>query len=411
MTRITLLTALGALLAPVWLTLGRLRGAISDDEAKNRLGRATVARPNGRLIWLHAASLGELSAVRPLLSHIAQTRPDLRVLVTTNNPAALGVAAGWADLRLVLQTAPLDLGGSLRRFLDHWRPDGFINVETEIWPNRFAALRAADVPAIYVNARLSGRTADRIAKHGFQTLGLEHFRHFFAQSAATTAHLQSLGVKPGRVETTLNLKALVSLPDADAQLSALYRRDVTVLAASTHEGEDAPILDAFAALQRSNPDARLILVPRHPTRSDAVKEAVRAAGMTPVQLGDTVRTPGPLDVAVEDRLGFQPTLYGLAAVTFVGGSLIPGPGGHTPYEPIRAQSAVVTGPHTDNFAAEYAALLAQKACLVADRDGLAAALSQGLADPDVLARRAAGTLPKPAEARALFDRMLARLGM
>lgn len=407
---IRLLTLLASIFVSPLLWVQVLLGRIPPGVARNRRGLSTVAVPDGPVIWIHAASLGELTAVRPVLRHLSARFASHHLLVTVNNPRALEVAAGWSDVRMIGQAAPADVPRMVRRFLRTWQPVAFVNVEAELWPNRFAAVARAGIPAIFLNARLSDKSLAMIRRLGAGAMHLDHFRHFFAQSAATTANLQALGLPPGRIETTENLKALAELPPPHPVLQGRMDRARTILAASTHTPEEAAVLQAFRALRADRPDLALILSPRHPRRAGEVAELVRRIGLTPRPLSKLRGTPGAEDVVIADGLGEQPALYALAAVTFVGGSLLADGGGHTPYEPIRAASAIVTGPNVAKNAAEYAALEQGGGCVVAeDAVALASALATALGDAAGIAARADAALPTPADPAALFARIAEKL--
>lgn len=407
---IRLLTALASLFLSPLLWLQAAFGKVTPEVARNRRGYPTAQVPDGPVIWVHAASLGELTAVRPVLRHLSGRYPRHHLLVTVNNPRALSVAEGWPDVRLIGQAAPADVPRMVRRFLRAWQPVAFINVEAELWPNRFAAIADARIPAIFLNARLSDKSLGMVKRFGTSAMHLDHFSHFFAQSAATTANLQALGLPAERIETTENLKALVELPEPHGPLARLLDRSDTILAASTHAPEEASVLQAFRRLRGDRPELTLILSPRHPRRAEEVAELVRRIGLTPLLLSRVSAQTDRDVVIVADGLGEQPALYGLAAVTFVGGSLPEDIGGHTPYEPIRAGSAIVTGPNVAKNAAEYAALVDGGGCVVAeDASGLAAALATALVDAAAISARADAALPTPADPEGLFARIAQKL--
>lgn len=409
---IRFLTAVASVFLPVWAQLSVLLGRTPRAVAMNRMGRATVALPNGPVIWVHAASLGELTAIRPVLAYLNEQFRAHRLLVTVNNERALPVLAEWREVGAIGQVAPMDLPRVVRRFCDTWRPVAFINVEAELWPNRFAALADAGTPAIFLNARLSDKSLTLVKRVGKDALSLDHFGHFFAQSAATTANLQALGIPHARIETTRNLKAMVDLPKPPDHLAAFFEPGQTLLAASTHPPEEADILRAYGKLRAARPETRLILSLRHPRRLQEVAELVRRVGLKPVPLSDLKQAPAPNEVVVVDTLGVQPSLYGLASVSFVGGSLPPDIGGHTPYEPIRAGSAVLAGPHTANFAAEYRTLEDASAYVLAENsDALANTMEQAFDQAADLSRRAAEALPDPGDPQDLFARIAEKLGL
>jgi 3-deoxy-D-manno-octulosonic-acid transferase len=390
----------------VWVHAQRISGKISLETAKNRLGQATANKPNGPIIWVHAASLGELSAIRPFLSYLSQSNTDPSVLITTNNPAALGIAASWPDIPAILQTAPLDLPSVLTKFLNHWQPSAFLNVETEVWPNRFTALGKRGIPCVGLNARLSNGTARRLAKIG-PAIGLRFFKSIYAQNEPSAANFRNLLGPDCTIEVIPNFKSMVALPDTDSALLAKFVRTKTILAASTHSGEDAQIIAAFAKLAAKDEELKLIIAPRHPKRTTEVNDLTTDAGFVPKPLNSEANTR----VYVVDTLGQLPQLYALASVTFIGGSLVPDIGGHTPYEPIRANSAIVTGNMTANFAYEFATLQALNACIVTQNTNFADDLGTALQIAETLAANARAALPPVENSHKLFDRIVADLDL
>ena len=401
---IRLLTLIFTLPLRTWVWAQRTRGTISANVADNRLGHATFARPNNAVIWVHAASLGELSAVRPFLRHLIETKPNYSLLITTNNPAALEIAAGWRDIPAILQTAPLDIPAVIKKFLNYWRPVAFVNIETEVWPNRFRELAKRNIPLIGLNARMSKNSAERFSKLG-PSVGLNHFKAIFAQNEASAQNYRRFLGPESQIEIIPNFKSMVQLPATDPNLVAQFDRSKTILAASTHPGEDEIILAAFSKMLKQDKKLKLIIAPRHPNRAMEVKSNIKLAGFN----AQTLYSSTPSSVFIVDNLGQLPKLYALASVTFVGGSLVPNIGGHTPYEPIRAESAIVTGQETTNFASEFASLSEAQACLITAPDTLAENLQKALNIASILTQNASKTLPVLDDPKALMSKISAAL--
>ncbi|MDF0600085.1 glycosyltransferase N-terminal domain-containing protein [Psychromarinibacter sp. C21-152] len=395
-----LFLALAAPLALLRLWLRRLRGRDSAADLAQRLGRGS-GTPGA--IWLHGASNGELASARPLIAALLHTVPDTPLVVTANTASGRALVAGWGLPRVTARLAPLDTRAALRRFRRAWRPRLLIVMENELWPNRLATARE---PVACIGARMSARSFRRW--HRFPRTAarlLRHIAYLAPQDAESARHFAALGLPEDRLGPTGTLKSAVDLPAPDPEtLAALARtlpRETTILAASTHEGEEEQVLRAFAHAHRRDPARRLILAPRHPARGATIASLIDKAGFVFARRS-ACETPGP-DTAVylADTLGEMPLWYALAGVTFVGGSLVPR-GGHTPFEPAAAGSAILHGPDTANFAAPYAALdAAGGAIAVADADALAGALqrlSTAAAQADqadraraALARRDGGT--------------------
>lgn len=356
-----------ALALPVALAatfLGMARGRLPRGALRERLGLAGGPAD----LWVHGASVGELASVRGLVARMVAARPGLRVVVTSNTATARALVAGWGMPGVEARLAPFDALGGSARVLRRWRPGLLVVVENELWPGRLAAARAAGVPVAMVGARMSERSAARWQKlPGLARQVLGGLALVSPQDEGSQARLLDLGVVPGRMDGVLNLKAGVAPVQG---VEGPVPRARCLLAASTHEGEEALALDAFAA-RRDRFDL-LILAPRHPERFDAVAREIAARGWPVRRRSGAEAVAGPIYLA--DSLGEMALWYGTAGVTLVGGTFAER-GGHTPFEPVAAGSVVVHGPSVTNHAAAFAALDAAGAAVPCDADGLAGALA------------------------------------
>ncbi len=384
-------TTAAALLLPWYLRRRAARGKEDPARLSERRGEA-AARPPGRLLWLHAASVGETLSVLPVLHALAERAPDLAMLVTTGTVTAAAILRQRLPpalaARVLHRFVPLDVPGWAARFLDGWRPDAAVFVESELWPNLIAAAAARGIPLALVNARMSARSAGRwrLAPALGRDL-LAAFAVVLAQSAADAARLRGLGA--GAVRCLGNLKyAAPPLPADPVALAALRdavgRRPV-LLGASTHPGEEAVLLAAHRLLAERLPDLLTVIVPRHPERGAAVAALAqgRATGLVP-GLAATRRGAGGMPdrgtaVYVADTLGELGLFYRLAGACLVGGSLVPH-GGQNPLEPARLGCPILLGPHTWNFAEPVARLLAAGGARRVEGPDLAAALAAAAAD-------------------------------
>jgi 3-deoxy-D-manno-octulosonic-acid transferase len=379
--------------------LGRDRGA----DLAERLGGGPPVPPGA--VWLHGASVGEVQSARPLIAALAPRG----VLVTSNTASGRDRVAGWRLPGVTARLAPVDAGPVLRRFVGRHRPRALVLLEGDLWPGRILAARARGLPVIMVSARISARSAARWARlPGLIRPLMAQVDALFPQDDASANRFRALGLPGDRIGTTLNLKATAEVAPA-VPLPGFPRAD-TVLAASTHPGEEEVVLDAFAAARASRPGLRLILAPRHPVRGDQVAALIAARGL-PFARRSAGDPPDPgRPVYLADTLGEMALWYAAAGVTVVGGSLVP-KGGHTPFEPAAAGSAILHGPDTANFADAYGALAAaQGAVEITDAASLALALS-GLSDPAAqaaLAERASAALA-PLRAGADLTPVLDRL--
>ena len=348
-----------------WLLARRMAAGREDPlRLGERLGRAGVARPEGTLIWLHGASVGEALSMLPLIAELRRQAPEAAILVTTGTVTSARRMAELLPAGCIHQFVPVDTSGAVRRFLDHWRPDLAIWVESEFWPGLMAATARRGTPMMLVNARVSARSARRWAwAPGMAAALVRSFRRIVTQDAATAARLVAMGADPGRVREGGNLKALIPVPGCDAAeletlRAALAGRPVW-LAASTHAPEEVAVAAAHRVASRSLPGLLTILAPRHPERGGEIAALLAGQGLTVAQRSQGrsgVEAPGPeTDIWLADTLGEMGLWLRLAPVAFVGGSIAVR-GGHNPFEPAALGAAILHGPETGNFAPAYAAL-------------------------------------------------------
>lgn len=362
--------------------------------ARNEPGYAThVAERFGRypdpfekapVLWLHAVSLGETRAAVPLVERLLRTYPGTTLVLT--HMTATGREAGRTLFgeRVVQAWLPYDLPFAVRGFLARIRPCAGIIMETELWPNLVAAMRAADRPVFLVNARLSQRSAAGYARvPGLVRPMLAALTGVAAQAQADAQRLEALGA-PSPVVTG-NLKFDVAIPDAAIALGRELRvrfgesRPVFV-AGCTRDGEEAMLLDALA--RRPLPDnALLVIVPRHPQRFAVVADLLGKRGIPFARRSENAPVPADVRVVLGDSMGEMAAYYVASDVAFVGGGLAP-LGGHNLIEAIAAGKPTLVGPHMFNFAEAAAnAIAAGAAVEVTDADALIATASELLRDP------------------------------
>lgn len=357
-----------ALVLPVLAGLALLRGP--RGALRERLGHGPAPQDAGPRLWLHGASVGELTSARWVLQGLVAARPGLQVLVTCNTGTARVMVAGWGMPGVQAALAPFDTAAAVGRVLRRWQPAALILVENELWPGRIAAAAAAGVPVLAIGARLSARSAARWARApGLIRPMLAALTWVSAQDAASRERLASLGLPLAAQGPDLDLKALVARPRR-APLKGPAARAHVLLAASTHEGEETPILEAFAAQRQFS---HLILAPRHPERGDDLARRIAARGLTLARRSQGGVPDAAQPVFLADTLGEMDLWYAMAGACLIGGSLVP-KGGHTPHEPARHGCALLHGPSTENFAAPFARLDAADAALPVTSATLAAAL-------------------------------------
>lgn len=337
-----------------------------------RFGRAAAERPAGDLVWIHAASVGETTSVLPLIEKLAAS--GRTVLLTTVTVTSAEIARKRLPKGAIHQFAPYDSAVFLSRFVNYWRPDMAMVVESEIWPCTFDELRTRKIPFVMLNGRLSEGSARNWSKLGrvscyiFGALDL-----VCAQSPADAVRLRALGCR--RVETPGNLKLDAEELSADQTALSLVKEQIKErpvwLAALTHPGEDDIALAAHKQLLKAFPDLLLVLVPRHPARADEVAALIGDAGLKGARRSLDEPVGPEVNVYLGDTLGEMGLYYRLAPVTFLGGSFN-GAGGHNPVEAALLGSALLTGPNVANAVAVYKELWrAGAAICLEDPAGLA----------------------------------------
>lgn len=387
--RESLWRGIGAAITPLvrhWLHRRIQRGKEDATRLHERFGRPVLPRPAGKLIWAHAASVGEAVALLPLLRAVREARPDITLLLTTGTVTSAALVARQSFAGLLHQFVPVDIPSAVDGFLDHWRPDLALWSESELWPGLLAGLHRRGVKLLLLQGRMSARSASRWQLlPGTARWLLGCFDAVYAQTAADAERFRSLGAR--HVQEYGNLKqAAPPLGCDDAELARL--RDAIDgrprwLLASSHPGDEAIALQADRTLRLRFPDLLTIIAPRHPERGQAIAEDLRKSGAR-VALR-SVDQPPETEIYVADTLGEMGLWYRLCPLALMGGSLIPH-GGQNPLEPARLGAAVLFGPHMFNFSEASADLLARNAALqVQDGIALAETIAALLADPARLA--------------------------
>jgi len=351
-----------------------------------RRGIAGLPRPNGPLVWFHAASVGESLAILELLRRLGDERPGVRFLVTTGTVTSAHVMADRLPPGAMHQFVPLDALPFVRRFLDHWKPDLAIWTESEFWPALMVETHARNIPMLLVNARMSKASHDRWRfLKGMARSLLRRFDHALVQDDLTAGYLRRLGMPNWRMTVTGTLKeGAGALPASEQERGDLARhlagRPLWV-AASTHDGEEQKVLEAHRAALKVNPRLLLIIVPRHPERGDVLAQMLQADHWHFNRRTADELPEAEAQVYLADTMGELGLWYRLSPISFVGGSLEP-IGGHNPFEPAALGSAILHGPYVTNFIDIYQRLTEAKAArLVTSPDSLAVAVHE-LLNPD-----------------------------
>lgn len=377
-----LATRLATPLTGVLLSL-RLNKAKEDPlRIDERRGVAGLARPEGPLVWLHGASVGEALSLLPLIDRLTQSGRS--ALVTTGTVTSARLLAQRLPAGALHQFAPLDAPGFMRRFFAHWRPDVALIAESELWPNMIVEARRAGVPLVMVNARMSERSYERWRRAPrFIGALLSRVDLCLAQSQADADRLAGLGAPDVRVAG--NLKFDAPTPPADRQelaaLAGLTSGRQIWVAASTHDGEERIAAEAHRRVAQTFPDALTLIAPRHPARGEAILAELQAMGLNCALRSRGERPERETEIYICDTMGELGLFYRLAGVVMVGKSFAC-EGGQNPIEPARLACAILHGPNVGNFVDVYALLdEAGGAALTRDADELAAMLLALFEDP------------------------------
>ncbi|HVW72042.1 MAG TPA: 3-deoxy-D-manno-octulosonic acid transferase [Rhizomicrobium sp.] len=331
------------------------RGKEDWTRMNERLGVAGLARPEGRLIWLHGASVGESLSALPLIERLRQ---DANVLVTSGTVTSAALLGERLPAGVLHQFVPLDTPGAVARFLDHWRPDAGLFIESDLWPNLILAAHARGVKLALVNARISARSAERWrwARRSVRAL-LAAFDMVLAQDEDVAERFRTLGAR--NVEVAGSLKADAPPLAADEEALAALRQQIgtrpVLLAAQTHPGEDETLLPAHDLLRNRFPDLLTILVPRHTQRGPDLEMLCGTRAFCRRAAGGRITAQTAIYIA--DTMGEMGLFYRLSPFCFLGGTLVP-LGGHNVLEPARLHCAVLAGPNIASAPMAYEAIFA-----------------------------------------------------
>lgn len=394
-------------LASPWLLYQALRYRKYVASLPQRLGLLPVSLnvDGDRSIWVHAVSVGEVLSARPLLAALRARYPELRLVLSTTTMAGQQLARRSVREADEVFFFPIDLGPIVRRTLEVVKPRLFVTVETELWPVLLHECRRLGVKTMVVNGRLSSRSFPRYRlARPFMRRVLQDVDRLCVQSDEAARRFVDIGADPSRITVTGSLK--FDAVDASAgvrgrdRVLRYFRIPATrpvLVAGSTMRGEEAAVLRAFRRVRASVPGTMLLLAPRHPERFDDVEQLCRGEGWkTQRRTALAIDAEPSADVVVLDTIGELASLYQLATVVFVGGSLVP-TGGHNVLEPAVFGKPIIFGPYMDNFREIADACVAAEAAVRLDDEGqLEDEVVRLLTDPVKRARLGAA-------ARALVD--------
>jgi len=350
-------------------TLKKREQRQKEDPARigERMGRPGLPRPDGALVWIHAASVGESQSTLILIDAIHARHPQAKILVTTGTVSSATLMGKRLPPFALHQYIPLDNPDWIASFLNHWKPDAALWMESELWPNFVTEIKRRGIPLALINARLSDKSVTRwrLVKNTIRTV-LESFSIILTQTKNDEQNFRLLGAQ--NIVTTNNLKySSAPLPFDSQQLSAIKSaigQRPTWVYASTHDGEELLACRVHAKLKSRLPDLLTIIVPRHIDRRGAIAGLCRSAGLA-CSLRSEGKLPGSQDdIYIADTLGELGLFYTLSPIAMIGRSFSnDGGGGHNPVEAAQLNCAVLTGPHVqyqqqmfDDMFAENAAL-------------------------------------------------------
>jgi len=404
------LTGLGAPGIVWWV--GRRTRAGKEDAARRaeRFGVASRPRPSMPLVWIHAASVGESLSALPLVERIR--KQGFAVLVTTGTVTSARVMGDRLPRGAVHQYAPLDRLSWVSRFLDHWKPDAAVWIESEIWPNTLSELKRRRIPAALVNARLSQRSWARWRRaRGLARRLLSAFWVVLAQSEADRERLRALGAANPQAVGNLKFAAepLPADPIAYAALQGSVGRRPVWAMVSTHPGEEELAVEVHRRLEPAFPELLTIVVPRHPQRGAEVEALFRGLRVPVARRSDGALPTADLAAYVCDTIGEMGTILRVAPVVCMGGSFV-AHGGQNPIEPAQLGCAIVYGPSMFNFS-EIARELeeAGAAQRVKSLDALAETVGRLLGVPAARAFHAAAGRAVAQNHRMVAERVMAAL--
>ncbi len=353
------------LFLPFWL---RRRVALGKEDAlryTEKLGDIALARPKGKLIWIHASSVGESLSVLPLIKQVKRVVPNAAILVTTVTLTSAKLLEEKLPDGVFHQFAPVDTPHALRKFLKHWKPSLALFVESEIWPNMIRMTHATGCEMRLMNARMSQNSFNQWQKARSSIVKLlDCFKVIYPQNTKSADYFKALGAQ--LIKHVGNLKYDAPPLPADSKAAGEVMLAVgnraRWMAASTHEGEEMMAARTHKVLREIHDDLLTIIVPRHNSRGADITRDIEKLGLVVAQRSKKHAISDATDIYIADTMGELGIFYRIAGIVFIGGSLVPH-GGQNPLEAARLDCAIILGPHMENFPAITADFIRADACL------------------------------------------------
>jgi 3-deoxy-D-manno-octulosonic-acid transferase len=383
-----------------------------------RLGLSSQKPSEGKsIIWIHAVSVGEVNASMPLLRKLIEDYPDSEILVTTTTPTGSKLLIERLGSKIKHQYLPVDIPFFANLFLDRWQPRMLILIETEIWPNIINCCKERGIYTALINARLSSKSKDNYLKYSSLIQpAIDSLDIILAQFESDKARFQELSQNK-KINLCGNLKFDQAVPDQLDEISKSIRQSwsidgklrPTLIASSTHEGEEEVVLNAFKGILKELPDALLILVPRHFERFDRVKNIIKISGLALAARSKKTDVGKDIQVLLGDSIGELNFLYSLADIAFVGGSLVDH-GGQNLLEPSAQSMALLSGPSLRNFSDISEQLKASSALeIILNSDELSKKFLEIIGDPETLEAKGRAALEVFTNNRGALDIILKNL--
>lgn len=316
-----------------------------------RMGRPQKPRKDGKLIWMHGASVGESLSMLPLINRLLEQYPDLEIMVTTGTVTSADLMSKRLPERAFHQYIPIDHPSFVRRFLKHWHPDLVLWFESEFWPALLSGIKKRNIPLILINGRISNKSFKRWQQFDYiskELLGC--FSLCLGQSEEDAYRLRVLGAKDSLCLG--NIKYAGINPPVDENKLAEIKQQIgnrtTWAVSSTHNDEELRIAKILPALKKKFPDLLTFIAPRHPQRGAEIQTSLNNLGLKTALRSAGEKITKDTDVYIADTIGELGLWYTLCPIVFIGGSLIPH-GGQNFMEPSRFRDAVIVGPHMHNF--------------------------------------------------------------
>ena len=386
-----LITVLYPLVIRSYVNKRKQNGKEDVNRFNERIGRPQMARPEGKLFWLHGASVGESVSMLPLINKILETYPDAHVMVTTGTVTSADVMQKRLPERAFHQFIPIDNPIFTNRFVKYWHPDVALWFESELWPAVLSSIKRKNIPLILINGRISNKTFKRWQQFDFICKELLNcFTFCLGQSDEDAYRLRVLGAKDATCLGNLKYAGLPLPIDekSKAELLKQFGKRPLWLASSTHDDEEIRIAKVHKKLKEKFPNLLTIIAPRHPNRGEDIAKEINKIGLTTALRSNKEKVTPETDIYVANTIGEMGLWYDLSKIVFIGGSLIPH-GGQNFIEPSRVRDAVIVGPHMHNFTdAMNRAKRADAVMQVSDTDELYDLVAQLLENDSLLEAKA-----------------------